>query len=222
MPSAPRPSGRALGLGPVEIVEVEARKPGKAAEAEALSPHLADAHLIACDEHGQALASRDFADRIAPAARPGRAAARLRHRRRRRAGLQRHRAPRASALAFGPQTWPHALVRADAGRAGLSGGHHPGRLALSSRLTRPILRRRVYLASLAPHDSARISASPLALVAASFWPPAPLAPRRSRRPPAPGRGRGDRAANATAPGPWADAEAGAGEIAQLQARSSTS
>ncbi len=27
-------SGRSLGLGPVEILEVEARKPGKAAEAE--------------------------------------------------------------------------------------------------------------------------------------------------------------------------------------------
>src|SRR5271167_4592010 len=40
--------GRALGLGPVELVEVEARKPGKAAEAEALSPHYAGAHLIVC------------------------------------------------------------------------------------------------------------------------------------------------------------------------------
>ena len=45
-------AGRALGLGPVEIVEVEARKPGKAAEAEALAPQLADAHVIACDELG--------------------------------------------------------------------------------------------------------------------------------------------------------------------------
>ncbi len=33
-------SGRALALGPVEIVEVEAKKPGKAAEAEVLAAHL--------------------------------------------------------------------------------------------------------------------------------------------------------------------------------------
>ena len=44
--------GRSLGLGPVEIVEVESRKPGKAAEAEALTPHLNAGHVIACDEHG--------------------------------------------------------------------------------------------------------------------------------------------------------------------------
>ena len=42
-------AGRALGLGPVEVVEVEAKKPGKAAEAEVLRPHLEDAHVIACD-----------------------------------------------------------------------------------------------------------------------------------------------------------------------------
>ena len=29
-------AGRVLGLGPVEILEIDARKPGKAAEAEAL------------------------------------------------------------------------------------------------------------------------------------------------------------------------------------------
>ncbi len=33
-------SGRALGLGPFAVVEVEARTPGKAAEAEILLPHL--------------------------------------------------------------------------------------------------------------------------------------------------------------------------------------
>ena len=43
-------AGRALGLGPVEVVEVEAKKPGKAAEADVLRPHLTDAHVIACDE----------------------------------------------------------------------------------------------------------------------------------------------------------------------------
>ena len=104
-------AGRALGLGPVEIVEVEARKPGKAAEAEALSAPLAGAHLIACDEHGQALTSRAFAGRIAQ----------LRDDGVRRLALVIGGADGLDAsilavarerLAFGVQTWPHALVRA--------------------------------------------------------------------------------------------------------------
>jgi 23S rRNA (pseudouridine1915-N3)-methyltransferase len=104
--------GRALGLGPVEIVEVEARKPGKAAEGEALLTALgADVHLIACDEHGTALSSRALAERIG----------RLRDQGVRRLafaiggadGLGPEVLARADAtLAFGPQTWPHALARA--------------------------------------------------------------------------------------------------------------
>ena len=103
-------AGRALGLGPVEVVEVESRKPGKAAEAEALRPHLADAHVIACDEHGQARPSRAFAQEIAT----------LRDRGVRRLvflvggadGLDPELLARANGrLAFGPQTWPHALAR---------------------------------------------------------------------------------------------------------------
>ena len=95
----------------MEVVEVEARKPGKAAEAEAILARLDGGHLIACDEHGQAHPSRDFAGRIGRLRDDGArhlviviggadgldasilAAARER-------------------LAFGPQTWPHALVRA--------------------------------------------------------------------------------------------------------------
>ena len=104
-------AGRALGLGPCEVVEVEARKPGKAAEAEALKPYLADAHVIACDEHGQARPSRAFAEEIAT----------LRDRGVRRLvfviggadGLDPALLAAANGkLAFGPQTWPHALARA--------------------------------------------------------------------------------------------------------------
>ena len=57
-------AGRSLGLGPVEVVEVESRKPGKAAEAEALRSYLVDSHVIACDERGKARASRAFAEEI--------------------------------------------------------------------------------------------------------------------------------------------------------------
>jgi 23S rRNA (pseudouridine1915-N3)-methyltransferase len=104
-------AGRALGLGPVEVVEVDARKPGRAAEAEALRPHLHDAHVIACDEHGTARASRSFAAEIG----------RLRDDGVRRLafviggadGLDPTLLAEAKAkLAFGPQTWPHALARA--------------------------------------------------------------------------------------------------------------
>ena len=103
-------AGRALGLGPVEVLEVESRKPGKAAEAEVLRAHLADCHLIACDEHGTARKSRDLASHIG----------RLRDDGHRRmiliiggadgldAGLL---ASAKETIAFGIQTWPHALAR---------------------------------------------------------------------------------------------------------------
>lgn len=103
-------SGRALGLGPVEVIEVEARKPGKAAEAEAILTKLDGAHLIACDEHGRARASRDFAGMIG----------RLRDDGVRSLafviggadGLDATLLAQArDKLAFGPQTWPHALAR---------------------------------------------------------------------------------------------------------------
>ncbi|MDP3174083.1 MAG: 23S rRNA (pseudouridine(1915)-N(3))-methyltransferase RlmH [Phenylobacterium sp.] len=103
-------AGRSLGLSPVDAVEVEARKPGKAAEAEVLRPHLAGAHVIACDEHGAARTSRALAIELG----------RLRDEGNRRAvfviggadGLEPGLVEQADAtLAFGPQTWPHALAR---------------------------------------------------------------------------------------------------------------
>ncbi len=104
-------SGRSLGLGPVEVVEVEARRPGKAAEAEALRAAAGEgALLVACDEHGRAHPSRAFAARLADwrdagerrlvfllGGADGLDAALLADARER--------------LAFGPQTWPHALAR---------------------------------------------------------------------------------------------------------------
>jgi 23S rRNA (pseudouridine1915-N3)-methyltransferase len=103
-------AGRALGLGPLEIIEVEARKPGKAAEGQALAAHIAQAHVIACDEHGRARPSRALAGEIADLRDAGV---------RRLAlviggadGLAPELLARADGtLAFGPQTWPHALAR---------------------------------------------------------------------------------------------------------------
>ncbi len=106
-------AGRALGLGPVEIIEVEAKKPGKPAEAEALRAALGEepTYLIACDERGRARPSRDFAEGIA----------RLRDGGERRLtyliggadGLDPALVAAArETLAFGAQTWPHALARA--------------------------------------------------------------------------------------------------------------
>lgn len=103
-------AGRALGLGPVEIVEMEAKKPGKAAEAQVLAPHLEGAHVIACDEHGKARPSRDFAAHVG----------RLRDDGARRLALviggadgldPAILAAAHETLAFGVQTWPHALAR---------------------------------------------------------------------------------------------------------------
>jgi 23S rRNA (pseudouridine1915-N3)-methyltransferase len=104
-------SGRNLGFSAVEVAEIEARKPGKLAEGEALLQALASFdYIIVCDEHGPALASRPFADRLGF----------LRDRGLRRLalviggadGLSAEVLARADAqLSFGPQTWPHALAR---------------------------------------------------------------------------------------------------------------
>jgi 23S rRNA (pseudouridine1915-N3)-methyltransferase len=105
-------AGRSLALGPVELIEIEARKPGKAGEGEALAARLqAGDHLICCDEHGRARSSRAFAEHLGA----------LRDRGVRRLvimiggadGLDPELLSRSNeTLAFGPQTWPHALARA--------------------------------------------------------------------------------------------------------------
>jgi 23S rRNA (pseudouridine1915-N3)-methyltransferase len=104
-------TGKAHGLAPVDILEVEARRSGKAAEADLLLDKLDGAHVIACDENGEAKTSRDFAALLG----------RLRDDGVRRLvfviggadGLdERVLAAARSRIAFGPQTWPHALVRA--------------------------------------------------------------------------------------------------------------
>ena len=104
--------GRSLALGPVEIVEVEGSKSGKASEGEAILAAVGDgAWLMACDERGETFTSRAFAERLA----------RLRDQGERRVvfvlggadGLSDEvRAAARGKIAFGPQTWPHALARA--------------------------------------------------------------------------------------------------------------
>jgi 23S rRNA (pseudouridine1915-N3)-methyltransferase len=93
-----------LGIGPVEIVELDARKGGEAAA------RAAGGTLIACDEHGVARTSRDLAARLAQLRDSG--VRRLSFVIGGADGLDPEILDAASErLAFGPQTWPHALAR---------------------------------------------------------------------------------------------------------------
>jgi len=95
----------------VEIIEVEGRKPGKASEAEALSARLEDGFIIACDEHAASLPSRGLTDLLTRLKDDG--IARLVFVVGGADGLDAAVLSRADRkIAFGPQTWPHALVRA--------------------------------------------------------------------------------------------------------------
>ncbi|GGE37182.1 ribosomal RNA large subunit methyltransferase H [Primorskyibacter flagellatus] len=105
-------SGRALGLGPVSVAEVEDRKGGgMAAEAVLLEKALPDrARVIALDERGVVMSSPDFAEVLA---------------RWRDEGVSdcafviggadgidpAMRARTDQALSFGKMVWPHMLVR---------------------------------------------------------------------------------------------------------------
>ncbi len=105
-------AGRALGLGPVEIVEVEDRKGGgPAAEAALLGRVLPEGALVcALDERGEALGSPEFAARLAGWRDAGRGAV---------AfliggadGLDPSLVARADArLSLGRMVWPHMLAR---------------------------------------------------------------------------------------------------------------
>ena len=104
-------AGRALGLGPFEVREVEAKKPGPEAEADALSRALpANSILVAMDERGRTLSSPDFASRLADWRDAGRrhvtlvigGADGLSPEFRNRADL---------VLSFGRMVWPHMLAR---------------------------------------------------------------------------------------------------------------
>lgn len=59
-------TGRPLGLGPLDIREVEAKKGGMDAEADLLRKASADARpIVALDERGKTLSSPEFADQLA-------------------------------------------------------------------------------------------------------------------------------------------------------------
>lgn len=115
-------TGRSLGVGPADLIEVEAKKAKnltspqlKAAEAEAIRAALGVSEggggvIVTCDERGELLSSRDIATRLE----------KFKDRGERRVafiiggadGLDADfRKSAAFSLAFGPQTWPHALVR---------------------------------------------------------------------------------------------------------------
>lgn len=111
--------GRPLGLGPAELLEIDPKKTArsqdsllnKAREAEAIRAALGEGIcLITCDERGELLTSRQIASRVDKLKDSGE---------RRLAfliggadGLDAELVKSARlSLAFGPQTWPHALVR---------------------------------------------------------------------------------------------------------------
>ena len=105
-------SGRALGLGPVQVHEVEDRKGGgMAAEAALLDRAIPTGALICTlDERGAIMSSPDFADRLAGWRDAGRGDLAL-------ViggadGLDPALRARADAsLSFGKMVWPHMLVR---------------------------------------------------------------------------------------------------------------
>ena len=105
-------TGRALGLGPAQVIEVEDKKGGgMAAEAALLDKAIPSGALICClDERGKVMCSPDFADQLAGWRDNGRqdvafviGGA---------DGIDPALRERADALlSFGKMVWPHMLVR---------------------------------------------------------------------------------------------------------------
>lgn len=104
-------AGRSLGLGPVDLQEVDGKKAGKAAEAEALMAALEPGtRVVACDEHGEGWTSRALAERVGRWRDDG--VRRLAFMVGGADGLDAALLARADhRLAFGALTWPHALAR---------------------------------------------------------------------------------------------------------------
>lgn len=103
--------GRGLGLGPLAVVEVQGRKPGMAAEAEALGRVVPEGAVVCVmDERGAQWSSPQLAQRLAGWRDQGRPAVCF-------AiggadGLDPAFRGRADqALSLGPMVWPHMLVR---------------------------------------------------------------------------------------------------------------
>ena len=105
-------TGRALGLGPAQVIEVEDKKGGgMAAEAALLEKAIPSGALICClDERGKVMSSPDFADQLGQ----------WRDRGRQDVafviggadGIDPALRERADALlSFGKMVWPHMLVR---------------------------------------------------------------------------------------------------------------
>ncbi len=104
-------TGRALGLGPATLQEVEAKKGGMVAEARLLEKAIQGANpIVVLDERGKILSSPQFADHLASWRDQGRAetafviggADGISPDLRARADM---------AISFGKMVWPHMLVR---------------------------------------------------------------------------------------------------------------
>ena len=105
-------TGRALGLGPARVIEVEDRKGGGAAAEAALLRRAIPQGALICtlDERGTLLSSPDFAARLAGwrDAGQGDLALLIGGADGIEAGL---RAEAGFSLSFGPMVWPHLLAR---------------------------------------------------------------------------------------------------------------
>lgn len=105
-------AGRALGLGPVSVSEIDERKAHSSAEqaARLLAAVPPGAQAVALDERGEALSSPDFAAMLAALRDRGTPAVTFLI-----GGADGHdpalRARADRTLSFGPMVWPHLLAR---------------------------------------------------------------------------------------------------------------